>query len=492
MKTSKNCQICLIIIAILALAGASLACASSTPTSAPSVKTATPEAAQSAENTPTSKSENPTQVSPTEPPPTQQAEMYLGDKVEMNGYSLKAISVKDPAKPGMFYKAETGKKLVAVEIVVANESGDTLSINPMGASLIDGDGFSYNLELGGVDNQLAVTNLNKGEKVQGWVAFKIPDTAKVASIKYVMNLFGGDVLQASLIPPPSGHAQPTEASTEAKKQPETFLGDAAEFNGYALTGVTVQDPAKPGMLYQAKTDKKLIAVEIIISNVSGDPLSVNPLSLTLVDVKGFTYQTELGGIDDQLAMLDLVPGEKVRGWVAFETPKDAEAEGIKYSPDIFGDTAKVGLVKPPAGHTPLLEPTSSAPAASLPRLGDVVENFGYSLTATAVQDPAKPGMLYKAKNGYKLISVEIVVGNISGDQLSINPMNAYLVDMNGFVYAIELGGVDNQLSLADLNKGEKVKGWVAFTIPADAKPYSIKYAIETFNANQILQSGLTK
>ncbi len=498
MKTSKHYRFFMVLLAVLALAGASLACSSGTPTSAPTVKTATPAEAQPAANNPTSTSESPTQVSPTEasptllPPPPQMA-LYLGDKVEMGGYSLTAISVEDPAKkPGMFYKAETGKKLVAVELVVANISGDTLSANPLGASLNDSDGFSYALELVGVDNQLAATNLNQGEKVQGWVAFKIPENAKPASLKYATSMFGGITLQASLTPAPEGRAQPTEAATVVNAPPETFLGDAIVFNGYALAALTVQDPAKPGMFYEAKADKKLIAVEVIISNVSGDPLSVNPLALTLVDAKGFTYQTELAAVDDQLATLNLMTGEKVRGWVAFEAPKDAEAAGIKYAPDIFGDSAKVGLAKPPDGHAAIPAPAAAAPTANLPKLGDAVENFGYSLTATTIQDPATPGMLFTPKAGYKLVAVEITVGNVSGDQLSVNPLGSYLVDSNGFVYALELMGVDNQLATADLNQGEKVKGWVAFAIPQDAHLSSIKYAINMFDANQVLKSGLMK
>jgi hypothetical protein len=493
MKTTKTYRMIMILLAVLALTAASLACSSATPTSAPTVKTATPAAAQPAANNPTSPSESPTPAGPTQVAPTPQPAAYLGDKIELGGYSLTAISVEDPAKkPGMFYQAETGKKLVAIEIVVANVSGDTLSANPLGASLIDSDGFSYALELAGVDNQLATTDLNQGEKVQGWVAFKIPENAKPASLKYETSILGGITLQTSLTPAPEGHAQPTEAAAKASQPPETFLGDAVEFNGYALSGITVQDPAAPGMLYTAKADKKLIAVEVIISNVSGDPLLINPLSLTLVDARGFTYQAELGGVDNQLDTLNLAAGEKVRGWVAFETPKDAEAAGVKYAPDLFGDSAKVGLAKPPDGHTPIPAPAAAAPSASLPKLGDEVDNFGYALTATTLQDPATPGMLFTPKAGYKLVSVEITIGNVSGDQLSVNPMGAYLVDSNGFVYALDLGGVDNQIATMDLNQGEKVKGWAAFVIPQAAQPSSIKYVVDMFSPNQVLQSGLTK
>jgi hypothetical protein len=122
-------------------------------------------------------------------------------------------------------------------------------------------------------------------------------------------------------------------------------------------------------------------------------------------------------------------------------------------------------------------------------LGDTVEQYGYSLSATAVEDPTTPGMFYKAKKGYKLVAVEIVVGNVSGETLSVSPLYTILVDSNGFVYELELVGRDGQLAAVHLNTGEKVKGWVAFEIPEDATPASIKYLVGTFS-DKFLQVDL--
>jgi hypothetical protein len=262
--------------------------------------------------------------------------------------------------------------------------------------------------------------------------------------------------------------------------------------GYLLSAVAVEDPTTPGMFYEPESGKKLIAVEIIVGNVSGEALSVNPLYATLLDSEGFTYQPELAGRDGQIVTVYLGPGEKARGWVAFEVPEGATAASIKYAVDAFGSKVlQTSLTQPPEGYVPDTEALSVMPPEPQAKLGDVFEQYGYSLSATAVEDPTTPGMLYEAREGYKLVAVEIVISNMSGEVLSVNPLNAILVDSNGFVYQPELAGRDEQIATVDLNVGEKVKGWVAFSVPEDAIPASVKYAVEVFSS-KFLQAGLTK
>jgi hypothetical protein len=100
---------------------------------------------------------------------------------------------------------------------------------------------------------------------------------------------------------------------------------------YTLSAGAVEDPAEHGLFYEPKSDKKIIAVEFIIVNVAGEPLDINPLHGTLVDTEGFSYRPELAGYaGGQIDMVTLNPGEKVAGWVAFETPSSAKAAYIKY------------------------------------------------------------------------------------------------------------------------------------------------------------------
>ena len=286
---------------------------------------------------------------------------------------------------------------------------------------------------------------------------------------------------------PTNTQEPEPTNTPV---PELYLGDAVEKYGYALTGVSVQDPATPGMFYTPEDGTKLVAIEVIIRNISGDMLGVNPLYATLVDSEGFTYQTELGGAEEQIPTLDLNHGERVRGLIAFQVPENAVPASIKYSFEIFGSKVlKASLVPPPDGHEPISETPVDESTEPLPKLGDVVEQFGYSITAVTVEDPTTPGMFYDPKQGYKLVAPEIIISNVSGDALSVNPLYSYLIDSEGFVYAVELGGRDGQIDTTDLNAGEKVKGWVAFSIPKEATPTAIKYQIKVFSSNY-LYTGL--
>ena len=296
--------------------------------------------------------------------------------------------------------------------------------------------------------------------------------------------------QATDTPEPT--LEPTEAPTDTPEPQPLYLGDVVEQYEYLLSAVAVEDPTTPGMFYEPEAGKKLMAVEIIVGNVSGEALSVNPLYATLLDSEGFAYQPELAGRDRQIVTVYLSPGEKARGWIAFEVPEGAIAASIKYAVDAFGSKVlRTSLTQPPEGYVPNTEALSIAPPESQAILGDVFEQYGYSLSATAVEDPTTPGMLYEAEEGYKLVAIEIVVGNVSGEVLTVNPLNAILVDSNGFVYQPELAGRDEQIALVDLNVGEKAKGWVAFSVPDDAIPASVKYTVDVLS-DKCLQAGLTK
>lgn len=128
-------------------------------------------------------------------------QLCLGDTVEQYGYSLSAISVEDPAVPNEWFSSlEAGDKMVAIEIILENISGEPLSVNPLDTTLVDKNGFTYSVELGGsVHEQIDCISLFIGEKIRGWVAFEIPQDAIPATIKFEVDWFSDEVLQASLL-----------------------------------------------------------------------------------------------------------------------------------------------------------------------------------------------------------------------------------------------------------------------------------------------------
>ena len=77
--------------------------------------------------------------------------------------------------------------------------------------------------------------------------------------------------------------------------------------------------------------------------MSGETFSSNVLYATLVDTEGFTYGAESGAVENSLELLDLNPGEKVRGWAGFIVPQDATPASLKYA--IRGSSSKVLQVR---------------------------------------------------------------------------------------------------------------------------------------------------
>lgn len=283
-----------------------------------------------------------------------------------------------------------------------------------------------------------------------------------------------------------------ETATAEPAAETAYLGDLVEASGYSLAVVAFEDPAPPGILYTAEEGEKLVAVEVIVGNVSGQRITVNALNARLLDTEGFVYLPELAGHDDQITLLDLEPGQRVRGWIAFTIPEEASAELIRYEFDprltlesrVSGETGETAVVEIP----PLT--ASDAPQHSVEaRLGDLVERDGYSLTVQVVEDPAAPGILYTPQPGMRLVAVEIVVGNVSGEPQTVNVLNSYLVDGDGFVYQADIGAIDDQIELVDIGPGERARGWVPFTIPENAAPYSLRYQVTGFPLLE-LESGL--
>jgi hypothetical protein len=137
---------------------------------------------------------------------------------------------------------------------------------------------------------------------------------------------------------PTKTPSPPAATLEPTKIP--VLGDKVIDFGYALTALTLEDPAtKPGMFYNPEDGTKLVAVEFIIENIAGEDVSTNVLYATIVDSEGFVYGADSGLVENGLELLDISPGEKVKGWAGFITPIDAVPAKLKY--EINGYSGKV-------------------------------------------------------------------------------------------------------------------------------------------------------
>jgi hypothetical protein len=148
--------------------------------------------------------------------------------------------------------------------------------------------------------------------------------------------------------------------------------------------------------------------------------------------------------------------------------------------------------------TAFVLPTPSGPTATADTtraetyLGDYVAQNGLFFAALEVQDPAKAEAGANIKPGTRLVAVKVIFGNQTGQRLLFNDANIKLLDADGKSYdstgGLMLQGME--ISIAYLDPGERVQGWIPYFVRQGAVPAQLKYLVDPA-AKQYIRLGLT-
>ncbi len=118
---------------------------------------------------------------------------------ESGEYEMIVVSMKDPAQPKSGYAVPDGSRLVAIEVTFENlTSPDTMDISPQFALVTAEGDVTYDAVSEAVDKEIAVGQINKGEKANGWLAFVVPNDAKLKDLTYRIGLISTVTLVAKL------------------------------------------------------------------------------------------------------------------------------------------------------------------------------------------------------------------------------------------------------------------------------------------------------
>jgi hypothetical protein len=276
------------------------------------------------------------------------AETYLGDYIMQNGYFFAALEMQDPAAPVPGATVKPGTRLVAVKVIVGNQTGKRLLFGYSDVLLLDADGNSYystgGMLAGGM--QVSIAYIDPGERVQGWISFFVPMDAQPAQLKYGVDLANKQYARLGLTPPLAGHT-PLRVDTSRTPPKLTKLGEDAEGNGYLLRPLQVEDPPSSERTHaSARADGfRLVAVELKVANIGKSVIHYDEFNINLVDTNGFVYAIEFFGREGRIPSGDIKPDSSLQGWVSFTIPSDARLESIKWVPNIFGDSLWAGLSK---------------------------------------------------------------------------------------------------------------------------------------------------
>ncbi|MCX6019715.1 MAG: DUF4352 domain-containing protein [Chloroflexi bacterium] len=118
---------------------------------------------------------------------------------ESAGYSMKALAIKDPATPAAGFEVPKESRLVAVQVelsVVSTE--EKMAVETTYANIADSNDVTYDGQTAAIADELKTSEIGKGEKATGWIAFLVPSDAKLKSITYRIGLISTIALTAEL------------------------------------------------------------------------------------------------------------------------------------------------------------------------------------------------------------------------------------------------------------------------------------------------------
>lgn len=110
------------------------------------------------------------------------------------------------------------------------------------------------------------------------------------------------------------------------------------------------------------------------------------------------------------------------------------------------------------------------------KLNERIAADKYFLTVVKTETAKQISESVKSGEGKTFLLVEILIESISDEGFEINPASARVKDSAGYEYYSLSGGKEPLLKRqVNLAKGEKVRGWISFEIPENAKEMTLVF-----------------
>ncbi|MFY3740426.1 MAG: hypothetical protein HMLIMOIP_000864 [Candidatus Nitrosomirales archaeon] len=275
---------------------------------------------------------------------------------------LYVVNVKDVSLAG-------GGKRIDVELICKNKEATAEScLNPFYFKLRDTDGHEYTPEM--LESPISSVRIPSNDIVRAVASFKIP-TQAVAN-QLIFSELLGSTLTVSLTATKAPADSPPASQWVLSSNKGTILSDGKQ-------ELQIHDEKWSGNAYQ---------LDISITNIGNEKASYNVFYTYVKDENGVVYDREIFSIPEpSFSSGELQPGEKVRGWLAFEvdSPKELmfiydEMFGSYFATGKYSDS-KATQTQPEIQPKPTITNPIAIPRSSL------IDQLGNTLTSSEVDVP---------------------------------------------------------------------------------------------------------
>lgn len=323
---------------------ATLACGA--PTTPQVIATAAPDTGADTQAEPAQAAQEEATAAPA---PAQQ-NFKVGDVISIGKNVLVVLGWENiPATD--FTKPDAGKKFVAVELLIVNNSESSISVSSMlQMNMKDETGQKYDTDFMAamaISENSVDGELSPGERIRGKVGYQVAEGATGLQFVFDASVFGTGKVFVELGPEPVTVEPPAEIAGETQQQTHN-VGDVIAMGE---TTITVNEITYPAGTEFTKPDegKKFLVVDLTIENKSAEAINISTmLQMWLKDPSGQKYTVDImasvasGGTSPDG---EISPGEKVRGQVSFQVPADATGLVFVFDAEVWG-TGKAFIAIP--------------------------------------------------------------------------------------------------------------------------------------------------
>jgi len=265
----------------------------------------------------------------------------VGDIISINDAVLVILGWDQPPG-GDFNPPDEGKKYLVVDLMIANQGERSFNSSPVfQMTLKDLSGQKYNIN--GKANLASGSNtpngeINPGEVIRGKVGFHVPEDLTNFIFVYEANLMGIGEVSVNLGDTPIAMDPPSDLNL-AHRQKIYSVGEQIEISGLVIQALGVSYPSGTDFV-KPKEGYKFVSVDVQVEN-QGDSVQeiTSIVQMYLKDNTGEKYTFHLGAqsvIDSGLPDDELQPGERVRGQIGFQVPRDSVGLIFVFDAEIFG------------------------------------------------------------------------------------------------------------------------------------------------------------
>jgi hypothetical protein len=150
------------------------------------------------------------------------------------------------------------------------------------------------------------------------------------------------------VPPPivTLPLQPTSTAPATGSDMRGSVGQPVENGGVALTVITTTLTGQIDPATRAGAGEAYLIADVLFENTGTDKVAYNVVFFSVLDASGAEYVSSPGAPAPALKSGDLMPGEKVRGSVAFKIKATATGLVMKYQPVTMGRSPRIYIAVP--------------------------------------------------------------------------------------------------------------------------------------------------